>query len=266
MSTVSSDKFGSSSSSSARKEHEQPEIGGYRAIFGGDRNKPVPKWVPVALLAFSTVAMTVPIWMLRRHRATTLGKTLAKAPPPPTRRSASKGIPIANPNATSLPPSQSSLPSTSPAAESAKAGDDFNGALHCAKAFSIATLLVGVGAATTVWGVKRYMGVETTQEFADRMRSAILDRMPLLSARIHRPPAPEDESTIDMSASPSDSSDIVLSSSPLSPAEVEGWTWSAAEQRLKEAFDKDGFSGWAAAALRELEAEGRLERAKRGHA
>ncbi|KAI0654831.1 hypothetical protein C8Q70DRAFT_895353, partial [Cubamyces menziesii] len=241
----------------------QPELGGYKSIFGADRNKPVPKWVPIALLAFSTAAMTVPIWMLRRHRAATLGKTLAEAPPPPTRRSASRGIPIANPNATSLLPSQASLPNASSAASSAKSGDDFNGALHCAKAFSIATLLVGVGATTTIWGVKRYMGVETTQEFADRMRSAILDRMPLLSARIHRTPAPEDEAIIDMSEP--DSSDIVPSPPPLSPAEVEGWTWSAAEQRLKEAFDKDGFSGWAAAALRELEAEGRLERAKRGH-
>ncbi|KAJ8481265.1 hypothetical protein ONZ51_g6101 [Trametes cubensis] len=264
MSTASSDNSGSSSLSSAKKEPEQPELGGYKSIFGADRNKPVPKWVPIALLAFSTAAMTVPIWMLRRHRAATLGKTLAEAPPPPTRRSASRGIPIANPNATSLLPSQASLPNASSAASSAKSGDDFNGALHCAKAFSIATLLVGVGATTTIWGVKRYMGVETTQEFADRMRSAILDRMPLLSARIHRTPAPEDEAIIDMSEP--DSSDIVPSPPPLSPAEVEGWTWSAAEQRLKEAFDKDGFSGWAAAALRELEAEGRLERAKRGHA
>ena len=99
--------------------------------------------------------------MLRRHRAATLGKTLAEAPPPPTRRSASRGIPIANPNATSLPPSQSSLPNASSAASTAKSGDDFNGALHCAKAFGIATLLVGVGATTTIWGVKRYMGVET---------------------------------------------------------------------------------------------------------
>ena len=41
------------------------------------------------------------------------------------------------------------------------------------------------------------------------------------------------------------------------------WDWSAAEDRLRNAFDRDGFSGWAEAAMRELEAEGALERAKR---
>lgn len=43
------------------------------------------------------------------------------------------------------------------------------------------------------------------------------------------------------------------------------WTWQDAEQRLTAAFEKDGFSGWAAAAARELEAEGQVERLKRKH-
>ena len=42
-------------------------------------------------------------------------------------------------------------------------------------------------------------------------------------------------------------------------------SWPAAEKRLKDAFDEHGFSGWAAAAMGELEAEGRMEREKRGH-
>ncbi|KAI0634675.1 hypothetical protein C8Q77DRAFT_1054007 [Trametes polyzona] len=260
MSTsVSGSSSSASSSSSARQD--PPEVDGYRAIFGKDK-KPVPKWVPIALLAFSTVAMSVPIVMLRRHRAATLGKALAEAPPPPTRRSTSAGIPIANPNATSLPP-QAKLADAS--SSSTKPEDNFNGALHCAKAFGIATLLVGVGATTTIWGVRRYMGVETTQEFADRMRLAILSRMPQLSARIHRPPAPEDEESSSLSESHIEAASTPATSITLSESEVEGWTWPAAEQRLREAFDKDGFSGWAAAALRELEAEGRLERTKRGH-
>ncbi|CDO72835.1 hypothetical protein BN946_scf185002.g20 [Trametes cinnabarina] len=250
-----------SSSNQSRQNLDAPEVGGYRAIFGADNKKSVPKWVPVALLAFSTVAMTVPILMLRRQRAATLGKALAEAPPPPTRRSASMGVPIANPTSTFLPPSQSHVPGSTSAGTTHQE-DNFNGALHCAKAFGIATLLVGVGATTTVWGVRRYLGVETTQEFADRMRMAILDRMPGLSARIHRPPAPEDgDATVLSEPVP----EAALSPPPLSQEEVEQWTWAAAEGRLKEAFEKDGFSGWAAAALRELEAEGCLERTKRGH-
>ncbi|KAI0646698.1 hypothetical protein C8Q79DRAFT_1010285 [Trametes meyenii] len=259
MSAASATSSGSSPASSttpARKDDS--EVGGYRAIFGKD-GKPVPKWLPVVLLAFSTVAMSVPIVMLRRHRAANLGKALADAPPPPTRRSTSVGIPIADSKA-AVPPSRPPPPrSTTPREVSSAAVEGVNGPLHGAKAFGIATLLVGLGASTTVWGVKRYMGVETTQEFADRMRLTILNYMPILSSRIHRPPAPEDD---DASASSEPGSDSRLS---LSDTDVEEWTWSAAEQRLKEAFDKDGFSGWAAAMLRELEAEGRLERSKRGH-
>ncbi|KAI0674699.1 hypothetical protein C8Q78DRAFT_1076302 [Trametes maxima] len=259
MSTASATSSGpSSSSSTTPTRKDDSELGGYRAIFGKD-GKPVPKWLPVVLLAFSTVAMSVPIIMLRRHRAANLGKALADAPPPPTRRSTSTGIPIANtktPTPLSRPPSPRSTVPRDTASVDVEA---VNGPLHGAKAFGIATLLVGLGASTTIWGVKRYMGVETTQEFADRMRLAILNHMPMLSSRIHRPPAPEDD---DSSVSSAASSDTLLS---LSEADVEGWTWTAAEQRLREAFDKDGFSGWAAAALRELEAEGQLERSKRGH-
>ncbi|KAJ3005074.1 hypothetical protein NUW54_g4506 [Trametes sanguinea] len=262
MSAAPSDDAGSSTSTTLPKK--EPEVGGYRAIFGRDSNqKPIPKWVPIALLAFSTAAMSVPIMMLRRHRAATLGKALEKAPPPPARRSASMGVPIANPTSTSLPPSQSSTASTA-SSSSSKPEDNFNGALHCAKAFGIATVLVGVGAMTTVWGIRHYMGVETTQEFADKMRMAVLRRMPGLSARIHRAPEPEDGAEIVLSE-PRPNPNVALPVPPLSPEEVEKWTWTAAERRLKEAFDRDGFYGWAAAALRELEAEGHLERTKRGH-
>jgi len=43
------------------------------------------------------------------------------------------------------------------------------------------------------------------------------------------------------------------------------WKWEDAENRLRAAYDNDGFSGWAEAALKELEAEGELERLKREH-
>ncbi|KAI0360248.1 hypothetical protein OH77DRAFT_1418120 [Trametes cingulata] len=240
-----------------------------RSLFGFelpvDRNKkPVPKWLPVALLAFSTAAMVLPVVLLRRHRAAVLGKQLKEAPPPPTRRSTSSGVAMANPNSTSMWSSGSPLPPPSVSkAPSTKVEDNFNGALHCAKAFGIATFIVGVGAMSTVWGIRSYMGVETTQEFADRMRSAILTRMPVLSARIHRAPAPEEDEPLALEEAPATTP--APESFTLSQAEIEEWSWPAAERRLKDAFEKEGFSGWAAAALRELEAEGRLERSKRGH-
>ncbi|KAI1785076.1 hypothetical protein LXA43DRAFT_170147 [Ganoderma leucocontextum] len=241
----------------------RPESSGYKPIFGVElpkdkSKKPIPKWVPVALLAFSSAALVVPIVVLRRHRATTLGKALTNAPPPPPRRTVSKGVPIANP--ATKPPVFSirdPVPSapTPSSSVAARAEDNFNGALHCLKAFSIATLLVGAGATATVFGMTQYMGVQTTQEFADRMRYAILKWMPALSARIHRQPEAEDGDS------------LLPSDPPPGPAAnaVEEWTWQAAERRLRQAFDKDGFYGWAVAAMRELEAEGRIERAKRGH-
>ena len=84
------------------------------------------------------------------------------------------------------------------------------------------------------------------------MRLAVLKHMPKLSARIHRAA----EEIDGLSGTHSDGH------GEIDPAT---WTWPDAEQRLKAAFDKDGFSGWAEAAAKELEAEGQIERLKRGH-
>jgi hypothetical protein len=151
------------------------------------------------------------------------------------------------------------------------AGDNFNAALYSAKAFGLATLLIGVGAATTVWGVKTALDMHDvchliplpvlahctdtyawsqTQQFAHRMRVGPLTKLPVLSARIHRSADAELQSS-----SPSHLRDI---------NEIElGWNWSEAENRLAEAYDKGGLSGWAQAALRELEAEWRVEKLRR---
>ena len=83
------------------------------------------------------------------------------------------------------------------------------------------------------------------------MRNGVLRNMPLLSSRIHRPPDATDHPKDGPSLAPNPQGDDIE------------WDWSAAEDRLRNAFDKDGFSGWAEAAMRELEAEGALERAKR---
>ena len=43
----------------------------------------------------------------------------------------------------------------------------------------------------------------------------------------------------------------------------ESWTWVEAEKRLARAYDEGGFPLWAWTALREVEAEARLERVRR---
>lgn len=74
------------------------------------------------------------------------------------------------------------------------------------------------------------------------MRKTVLEKMPVLASRLHRP-AEDDHQVEDMAE--------------------ETWEWNAAQQRLTEAFDKNGFHGWAETALKEVEAEDRLERWKR---
>jgi len=105
------------------------------------------------------------------------------------------------------------------------------------------------------------MGVENAQEFGDRMRKVVIAKMPMLTSRIHRPPDSGDHGH--------DSDLLETLNTPRldvhgTEAEAE-WTWPAAEARLKKAFEADGFSGWGYALMRELEAEGKAERAKRGH-
>jgi len=85
--------------------------------------------------------------------------------------------------------------------------------------------------------------------------------MPLLSSRIHRPIKAGD-GLPELHSSLGDEPHLIANPTDGS---VE-WSWPDAEKRLRIAFEKDGFRGWAAAAMKELEAEGRIERMKRGHA
>ncbi|KZT66604.1 hypothetical protein DAEQUDRAFT_674700 [Daedalea quercina L-15889] len=247
---------------------------GYAPIFGlsdGKRDS-LPRWLPISLV--------------RQRAAAGLQKSLGGSAPPPPRKNGGSGTSPPPPprrsvftSSTSPPPprfsssSQTPLPrvsvktgpvdrsaippvTSSPSVATTAADDNFNGALYSAKAFGIATLLVGAGAVTTVWGVQQALGVENTQEFAHRMRSFILRRMSFLSSRIHRPPDPEDGGN--------DSGTPRLHVNQT--AGTVGWSWPDAEQRLKAAYEEGGIMGWAEAAIRELEAEGEFERSKRGHA
>ncbi|KDQ53717.1 hypothetical protein JAAARDRAFT_136552, partial [Jaapia argillacea MUCL 33604] len=200
-------------------------------------------------LAFSTVALVVPIVLLRRHR--TQANSLQKSAPPPRRSNIV--VPIAV-QATPKPrPKTTSIENTSTAEQVAsEASDDFNGALYCLKAFGIATAAVSVGAASTIWGVKSYLGVRDTQEFAALMRETMLTKLPKLASRLHRPVELDPET---VSVSSQIECDIETTR--------QAWSWQEAEKRLTDAYERDGISGWAEAAMREVEEEGKIERAKR---
>jgi hypothetical protein len=83
------------------------------------------------------------------------------------------------------------------------------------------------------------------------MRKILMEKIPMLSSRIHRPPESEGDGEAGQQ--------VQTLLGGVGPT----WKWEDAENRLRAAYDKDGFSGWAEAALKELEAEGELERLRR---
>lgn len=86
------------------------------------------------------------------------------------------------------------------------------------------------------------------------MRQILLERIPWLSRRIH---LSDKETELQYSAS----SDEHPERTPHSSGE---WTWDAAEDRLRVAFERGGVYAWAESALREMEEEAKAERKKRG--
>ncbi|KAH8989264.1 hypothetical protein EDB92DRAFT_1868796 [Lactarius akahatsu] len=233
--------------------------------------KDVSPWIPVSMLAVTTVALAVPLVLLRRQRAraSALNKSVSSSmttSAPPLRRAPIRGVPSTAPPPRAAPALTPSVEAISPSAASSRVAqeDGFNGALYSLKAFSIATALVVAGGAASVWGVKTYLGVRDTQEFASAMRLTLLTKWPLLASRIHRAsdsaplPPPIPLPVMIPSASKSD---------PLPPTSVpdaDGWTWPAAQARLAEAYEHGGVGRFAETAAGELEAEAELERRKRG--
>ena len=112
-------------------------------------------------LGISTVALGVPIALLRRQRAArVLSKSL-----PPRRRAGPSPIPRASPTATA-PPVPRVGPVQVPNVVKAEAVTDtgFNGALYSAKAFGIATIFVTIGAFVGVWVVQNSLGVQNVRQ------------------------------------------------------------------------------------------------------
>ncbi|KAH9030780.1 hypothetical protein EDB85DRAFT_2074204 [Lactarius pseudohatsudake] len=227
-------------------------------------------------LAVTTVALAVPLVLLRRQRAraSALNKSVSSSmttSAPPVRRAPTRGVPSTAPPpraAPALTPAATpSVEAISPSADSSRVAqeDGFNGALYSLKAFSVATALVVAGGAASVWGVKTYLGVRDTQEFASAMRLTLLTKWPLLASRIHRAsdsaplPPPIPLPVMIPSASKPDPLPP-----PTSVPDADGWTWPAAEARLAEAYEHGGVGRFAETAAGELEAEAELERRKRG--
>lgn len=80
-----------------------------------------------------------------------------------------------------------------------------------------------------------------------------MEKIPTLTSRIHRPLESEEDGEARQRVQ-----------TLLNDLDSD-WNWEDAEKRLRAAYDKDGFLGWAETALKELETEGELERLRREH-
>jgi len=243
-------------------------------------------WIPVSMIALTTAALAIPFALLRRQRVTPIvnwrkspsqpafAPPVRRAPPPdlhpavppPPRTASVRTLPIstiATPSANAgtlfRRPSEEPFPTSTE--------DSFSDVLYSFKAFSIATAVVVAGGAASVWGVKTYLGVKDTQEFASAMRLTLRNKWPFLISRIHRtsdstqlsPPVslPVTASTGSELEPPDGSS--LMTAEP----DVKGWDWPEAQARLAAAYERGGVSQFAEAAIGELEAELELERRKR---
>ena len=115
------------------------------------------------------------------------------------------------------------------------------------------------------------------------MRTTILDKLPLLTSRIHRsalsnsssqfsphpdPRAPSPHSaseSLDSSGYPrvTDEADEDSDGRDIDTNKSEDWNWLAAQARLVAAYERGGIAQFADVAVQELEAESELERRKR---
>ncbi|CAA7265063.1 unnamed protein product [Cyclocybe aegerita] len=225
----------------------------------------VPPWIPVSAFIGTSLAIAIPLLVLRRQRASfkRLSLSSSSAAPPPRRGPATGSRTSSLPRTSGSTLEHSTLQRevpifaesepdrTSPSmGEMVSALSKLNAstAWMAAKAFTIATGLVTVGGVVLAWGVKEGMGVRDAREFGQRMRHILYTTLPSLSTRIHRPPE-TDEERHDVHS--------------LAPFGIEQeWSWEDAERRMNRAYEEGGFTLWAQTALREIEAEARVERAK----
>ncbi|KAF4616939.1 hypothetical protein D9613_008957 [Agrocybe pediades] len=242
----------------------------------------VPKWVPVSAFIGTSLALAIPLLMIRRNRTSSshtasrvaLSSTSA-APPRRKSLNATASLPVSTSSsaaaATSSPhvnllekPTESEA---NPSLMSALSQLTGSSAMLAAKAFAIATALVGVSAYGAIWGVKTSLGVDDARQFGLRMRSILWTLAPSLTSRIHRAPETEEERHALREVLPPSfsSSSPPPPSSSLEPPYVEKpkWSWPEAEKRLQRAYEEGGFPLWAKVAMREVEEEARLERERR---
>lgn len=224
----------------------------------------------------TSIVLAIPLLILRKQRGSVARLSLkgSTAPPPRKASGTAAALPLSSSGTTATTPIslhetiKESLNEDSTSLMSALSRMNSSSALLAAKAFGIATGLVALGGFGTVWAAKTTLGVQDvclkflleyasferthvfqTREFAHKMRTLIRLTAPGLMDRIRRAPETDEERHEAHSLAPFGSH--------------EKWNWLDAEKRLQKAYEEGGVPLWAQTALREMEAEARLERSNR---
>ncbi|KAJ7051183.1 hypothetical protein C8F01DRAFT_648238 [Mycena amicta] len=125
--------------------------------------------------------------------------------------------------------------------------DKFNGALYTLQAFGAATLVVTALGLGGIWGLVRYLEVDNMQDFSDKMRLEVMDKMPFLAERMRN--------AWNLSAAQQRQQQPASKTQP--------WSYDESQDRLSDAFDNGGVSAWASALVHEVEEEAKVEMDKR---
>ncbi|KDR80684.1 hypothetical protein GALMADRAFT_241065 [Galerina marginata CBS 339.88] len=214
----------------------------------------IPKWMPISAFIGTSLALAIPLIMIRRQRGNVARISLKRSNAPPPRKASGPAAPLPISSSSTQTASlhatiKETLNEENHSLMSALSRMNASSALLAAKAFAIATGLVAVGGLGMIWMVKTTLGVQDAREFGQRMRAALWSSAPTLTSRILRPPQTDKERQ-----------DIHLVTAF---GVQEEWSWDQAEKRMERAYEEGGLPLWAQAALREVEAEARVERAKR---
>ncbi|KAF8518251.1 hypothetical protein BU17DRAFT_91079 [Hysterangium stoloniferum] len=236
------------------------------------------KIVSLALIVLGGAALVVPLILSRRVQSGKLSqnaKSLGNTPPPPIRRSSFQYktseslrrmewsiMSSRNPGSSAVAHKVTDVQAPSLKDQTTQNSLEKNDPFYALKAFGIATCIVGVTAAAGVWAVRRSMNVQTTEQFAEKIRAKLQYAAPVLSTRIFRSLALSDSSPISLFGSVTN--DDNSHTAPLSDEQDdEALNWDDTSERLSQAFEDGGLAKWCEVAWREMEREAHIERKRR---
>ncbi|KAG8937055.1 hypothetical protein FRC03_004119 [Tulasnella sp. 419] len=189
-----------------------------------------------AAIVVISAGLLVPLYLAKPKATAEASKTVIN----PLKAASTSPVSLLKRSATTSPKTALSkpIPVLSPTQmEAAKeaVGLGFNPGLYTIGAFGIATVMVSASAFGGFMALQYSTGATTLSEFSIYMKRFVHERLPKLEEKLFRPaddPSPHETNVAHSS-----------------------WSWTEAERRLSDAYDKGGFMAWASQAFEELESE-----------